>query len=118
MLVVEDEEQVRTMITRLLEKRGYSVLAAQDGREALRLVQDRIDDLALVVTDMIMPIMGGAALIAALRKLRPDLPVLCMTGYTREEVQSSDDLPESAFIEKPFSPAVFLEHVNDLAVTG
>lgn len=117
-LVVEDEEQVRTMITRLLEKHGYSVLAAENGRHALQLVQDGIDDIVLVVTDMIMPIMGGAALIEALRKLRPRLPVLCMTGYSREEVLSSDDLPESAFIEKPFTPAVFLEHVHDLAVTG
>lgn len=117
-LVVEDEEQVRTMITRLLEKQGYTVLAAENGREALRLVRDRIDDLVLVVTDMIMPIMGGSKLIGELRKLRPGLPVLCMTGYTREEVQSSDDLPESGFIEKPFTPAVFLEHVHDLAVTG
>jgi two-component system cell cycle sensor histidine kinase/response regulator CckA len=117
-LLAEDEEQVRTLITRLLEKRGYEVLAAENGRAALELAGDGAQDVVLLITDMIMPEMGGAALVHALRARRPDLPVLCMTGYTREEVNSSDQLPDAAFIEKPFTPALFLDQVDQLAGTA
>ena len=113
-LVVEDEEQVRTLIVRLLQKRGYSVQPATNGRHAIDLVQDGLQDISLVITDMIMPEMGGAAMLEELRKVRPDLPALCMTGYTREEIATSEALRDSAFIEKPFTPAVFLDQVAEL----
>ena len=54
------------------------------------------------------------ALVQELRKLRPDLPALCMTGYTRDEMQNEDGLEGVEFIEKPFAPAVFLERVRNL----
>jgi two-component system cell cycle sensor histidine kinase/response regulator CckA len=113
-LVVEDEEQVRTLLVRLLERRGYAVEPAANGRQAIDLVQDHLSDISLVVTDMVMPEMGGAAMLQELRKLRPDLPALCMTGYTREEVVQSENIGDSAFIEKPFTPADFLEQVAGL----
>lgn len=113
-LVVEDEEQVRTLIVRLLEKRGYAVRQASNGRIALDLVDGDIDDISLVITDMVMPEMGGAAMLAALRKDRPDLPALCMTGYTREEIAATSQIDEHSFIEKPFMPAAFLERVAEL----
>jgi CheY-like chemotaxis protein len=113
-LVVEDEDQVRTLIVRLLERRGYPVQPATNGRQAIDLVQDEMDNISLVVTDMIMPEMGGAAMLGELRKLRPDLPAICMTGYTREEIASADGLEDSVVIEKPFTPTVFLDQVAEL----
>ena len=113
-LVVEDEEQVRTLLVRLLEKKGYSVEPAENGRQAIDLVQDHLSDISLVVTDMVMPEMGGAAMLQELRRTRPDLPALCMTGYTREEVVQGEAMDEPNFIEKPFTPAAFLEQVADI----
>jgi CheY-like chemotaxis protein len=113
-LVVEDEQQVRTLIARLLEKRGYHVLQAENGRKALELVQDSIQDLSLVITDLVMPEMGGQALIRELHRLRSGLPYLCMTGYSQEEVANLDGLDAASVIEKPFSPATFLDRVQSV----
>jgi two-component system cell cycle sensor histidine kinase/response regulator CckA len=117
-LVVEDEQQVRTLIARLLEKRGYRVLQAENGRKALEMIRDSVGDLSLVVTDLVMPEMGGEALMRELGKLRNDLPVLCMTGYTQEEVTSLAGLSSTNIIEKPFSPAAFLERVQAILNEG
>ena len=118
-LVVEDEEQVRTLIVRVLEKRGFNVLQAENGRRALEVARTRLTDISLVITDIVMPEMGGAPLLKELRALRSDLPFLCMTGYTREEVSSSDSLPDAQFIEKPFTPNALLSEVeNILAQSG
>jgi DNA-binding NtrC family response regulator len=113
-LVVEDEEQVRTLVVRLLEKRGYAVQSAENGRLALDLARRDLNDISLVITDMIMPEMGGQALLNELRKERPALPALCMTGYSREEMADTDAMRDATFIEKPFTPAVFLDHVAEL----
>lgn len=113
-LVVEDEDQVRTLVVRLLERRGYRVLQAENGRTALSLAREHLDELALVVTDLVMPEMGGAALLRELRELRTPLPALCMTGYTQDEVISVDGLSDVALVEKPFTPATFLERVASL----
>ena len=117
-LVVEDEEQVRTLVVRLLEKRGYRVLQAGNGRQALELVRDRIHEIALVITDMVMPEMGGTSLLRELRNLRSTLPALCMTGYSQEEVASGDGLHDVVLIEKPFTAAAFLERVDRLLNEG
>lgn len=117
-LVVEDEQQVRTLIVRLLERRGYHVLEAENGREALAAVRDDVGQLALVITDLVMPEMGGEALMRELAKLRSDLPCLCMTGYSQEEVASLNELDPTNVIEKPFSPATFLERVDSLISGG
>ena len=113
-LVVEDEEQVRTLIVRLLVKRGYEVAHAVNGRQALEMARAEIDSYALVISDMIMPEMGGVALLQELRALRPDLPFLCMTGYTREEVVNSDGLLDAHFIEKPFTPSILIDQVQKI----
>lgn len=113
-LVVEDEEQVRTLVVRLLEKKGYSVQSAENGRLALDLARRDLDGISLVITDMIMPEMGGQALLDELRKERPTLPALCMTGYSREEMAVGETLRDATFIEKPFTPAMFLDQVAEL----
>ena len=111
-LVVEDEEQVRTLIVRVLEKRGFSVFQAENGRKALEVADTRLGEIALVITDIVMPEMGGAPLLKELRALRPELPFLCMTGYTKEEVISSGSLPDAHFIEKPFTPNALVSEVE------
>jgi two-component system cell cycle sensor histidine kinase/response regulator CckA len=111
-LVVEDEDQVRTLIARVLAKRGYQVLQAENGRAGLALAREHAAELALIVTDLVMPEMGGAPLLREVRKLNSDLPALCMTGYTQEEVASLDGLQDVSLIEKPFTPTTFLERID------
>ena len=111
-LIVEDEEQVRTLIVRLLQKRGYSVLQAENGRRALEIARQDIDSISLVITDVIMPEMGAAPLLAELRRMRGNLPFLCMTGYTRDEVANSEGLQDARFLEKPFTPNTLLAEVE------
>jgi two-component system, cell cycle sensor histidine kinase and response regulator CckA len=113
-LVVEDEEQVRTLVVRLLEKRGYLVLQAENGRRALEIARPQISHISLVITDIVMPEMGGAPLVAEMRALNPHLRFLCMTGYSKEEVLSGDGLDGAAFIEKPFTPNDLLDKVEEL----
>lgn len=117
-LVVEDEQQVRTLIVRLLEKRGYRVLQAENGRQALEMIQGTLAELSLVITDLVMPEMGGEALVREVTRIRSDLPCLCMTGYSQEEVASLDGLHSTNIIEKPFSPATFLERVQSMLNEG
>jgi DNA-binding response OmpR family regulator len=109
---------VRTLIARLLERRGYRVLQAENGRKALELARASIGELSLVITDLVMPEMGGAALIRELSSLRSNLPCLCMTGYTQDEAASLDGVESIEVIEKPFSPAAFLERVQSLISAG
>jgi two-component system, cell cycle sensor histidine kinase and response regulator CckA len=113
-LVVEDEEQVRTLVVRLLEKRGYRVLQAENGRKALEVARPQINDISLVITDIVMPEMGGASLVAEMRALNPAMRFLCMTGYSKEEVLSEDGLDGAAFIEKPFTPNDLLDKVEEI----
>jgi len=105
-LLVEDEPAVRRLSHRVLERVGYRVLQARDGRDALRVMDEHDGALHLLLTDMVMPNMGGRELARRVRAARPGTRILFMSGYTDEPVQGAreaDDL-ESAFIQKPFSP--------------
>ncbi|MBA2627524.1 MAG: response regulator [Gemmatimonadales bacterium] len=104
-LVVEDEAAVRALTQRTLREAGYAVLEAGNGREALALVEDGATRVDAVVTDVVMPDMGGSDLRIELRRLRPDLRVLSMSGYPSEEVQQRGLLgPDDPFLQKPFTP--------------
>ena len=83
-LVVEDEDAVRTFVHQALVAHGYKVLEARSGVEALRVLQQTTQALDLVMTDLIMPEMGGRELVTHVRVLRPALPVLYTSGYSKE----------------------------------
>jgi two-component system, cell cycle sensor histidine kinase and response regulator CckA len=113
-LVVEDEDGVRTAVTRMLTRQGYNVVSARDGAEALDLYADHAD-VALLMTDMVMPRLGGRELVSHLRLEHQSLPVLYTSGYAHESV-SAEELrtPHTAFIEKPFKLAELLASVEKL----
>jgi CheY-like chemotaxis protein len=109
-LLVEDEERVRTVGQEILESLGYQVLTAENGKEALRVYRSAAQ-IDLVLTDMVMPEMGGKELLLELRKMAPGVKVLAITGYTLvEDVQSLRDAGILEVIHKPFE-------VNVLAST-
>lgn len=101
-LVAEDEPGVRTTVTRYLERHSWTVLTAEDGLAALDLLQRHADDLDVLLTDVRMPGMDGRALAAAARDIRPNLPIVTMSGYVH-----GADVPRSGefrhFLQKPFA---------------
>jgi two-component system, cell cycle sensor histidine kinase and response regulator CckA len=108
-LVVEDEESVRRYAARVLESEGYGVVEAGDGVEALDRLQNgaRVD---VVITDVVMPRMGGRVLVERLRVKNPDLPVVFMSGYAEDPIGFASSGP-TIFLEKPFGADAMLTAV-------
>jgi two-component system, cell cycle sensor histidine kinase and response regulator CckA len=114
-LVVEDEELVREFTCRSLRARGYRCLEAGTGVEALDLVARGNEAIDAVVSDVVMPGMGGSAMAERLAKLRPEVPVLFISAYTGEEVIRRGLLaPGMPFLQKPFTPDVVAERLREL----
>jgi PAS domain S-box-containing protein len=112
-LVVEDDELVRTLIYQVLGGAGYNILGAINGQEALELLVNESDQIDLVLTDIIMPKMGGRELLEYLKARWPDLKVICMSGYTDQAVVRHDLLQQcDNFLQKPFTPSVLLSLVE------
>jgi two-component system cell cycle sensor histidine kinase/response regulator CckA len=117
-LLVEDERPVRITVRRLLERHEYKVLEAANGQDALALVAARRAEIDLVLSDMVMPGMGGMELASRLRTLCPNLPVLLMTGYTEEAITRTGERPlDEQIIEKPFTLHTMLEKVRAALAT-
>jgi PAS domain S-box-containing protein len=103
-LVVEDDPRVRSAVTRLLERLGYAVLLAEHGRAALELLERRRGRVDLLLTDVVMPSMGGRELAAHVRAAWPGVGLLFMSGYTETALRLEGGLAErSGFVEKPFT---------------
>ena len=114
-LLVEDEEGVRALARRILTRQGYIVLEASDGRNALDVTARYEGRIDVVVTDAVMPEMGGLDLIRAMRGLRPDIRVILMSGYTDDEMTRRGILtPQLAFLPKPFEVDHLLRLVRDV----
>ncbi len=101
-LLVEDEPMVRAVAERALTRHGYKVVTANNGEEALEVI-DRGEEIALLISDVVMPGMDGPSMVAEARKSRPELPILFMSGYAEEQLRKSIDLDKVAFLPKPFS---------------
>jgi CheY-like chemotaxis protein len=113
-LLVEDEENVRLVARRVLEERGYTVLCASHGREALGVAAAQPAAIDLLVTDVVMPEMGGRDLAARLTSLRPDLPVLFTSGYAADELGDHGVIGHDvAFVQKPFTPDALARAVRE-----
>jgi PAS domain S-box-containing protein len=113
-LLAEDEVTVRRLAVRVLRRAGYTVLEAGDGEEALRVAQVHAGPIHLLVTDVVMPRLGGRALASRLREARADVPVLYISGYNEEAVQHHGVLdPDTAFLGKPFTAEQLLSAVGE-----
>ncbi|HYD54853.1 MAG TPA: ATP-binding protein, partial [Gemmatimonadaceae bacterium] len=118
LLVVDDEPVIRRVVERYLVRRGYDVLSAANGREALeRLAEAEAagSPVDLLLTDIVMPEMDGGALIAATRLRRPDLPIIAMSGHLGESAgDAGEGMPGDAFLAKPFGLDVLADVVAGL----
>ena len=120
LLVVEDEPSVRHLARGVLEGLGYQVLSAPNGKEALRVAQEhKGSPICLVLTDVVMPLMGGMAMAEWLKVTYPDLQVLFTSGYTDEAIAQIGVLdPDVAFLPKPYTPGILSRRVREMLDHG
>jgi len=104
-LIVEDDDALRTLATKVLQRYGYRVLEAREGEEALRVTDEHEGPIQLMLTDVVMPGMDGRELAERLQPLHPEIKVIYMSGYTDDAIARHGILePGLEFIQKPFSP--------------
>ncbi|ATX80354.1 PAS domain S-box-containing protein [Mariprofundus aestuarium] len=104
-LLVDDEEMLRETTSELLKNLGYRVLEAADGQEALQVFSENVDEISILITDIVMPKMGGVELAEEVRKLRGGIPVIFITGYDRHQTLAADSegSDRSMLLSKPFN---------------
>ena len=117
-LLVEDEVGLRRAAQRVLERHGYTVVVAEDGAEALKILARQDLQVALVVSDVVMPRIGGAQLYRALRERGSTVPVLLTSGYTARDVEAAAELKDRLpFLAKPWTVAELLKGVRGVLDT-
>ena len=114
-LVVEDETEVRNLVVQTLQVRGYAVLSAADGAEALRVIRSHEDSIDLLLTDVVMPRMDGPELAQRVRMLRPHIRLLFMSGYP---AAGPHGLPGVILVQKPFTPKTLARKVREALNTA
>ena len=118
-LLVEDEEAVRAFSARVLSNKGYNVLEARSGEDALEVMREHGDPIDLLITDVVMPRLDGPGLVREVRADRPDLKVIYMSGYTERNLSQNLDLEgPTHFLAKPFTLKQFAEKVKEVLHEG
>jgi len=120
-LLVDDDENLRTVTGEVLKSLNYCVIEAVNGEEALQIFHEQQQDIALIITDIVMPKMGGIDLVNSIRKLDQNVPVIYITGYEGASRQSNklvQDPETDRLIYKPFSITSLSSAVNSLLVAG
>jgi DNA-binding response OmpR family regulator len=103
-LLVEDEESVRELVHLTLVSRGYKVIEAENGEAGLRVAAECKEPIDILITDVMMPGMGGRDLAKQLLELRPGIGVLYLSGYTEDAIATQGVVsPGTAFLQKPFT---------------
>ena len=118
-LVVDDEAALRKQLRLVLERRGFAVLEGENGYDALRIAEAHGAPSDLLVTDVVMPRMGGIELAEELGRLRPGLEVLYVSGYARDALGGERSWGAAErFLQKPFSPSLFVQRVQQILKPG
>jgi two-component system CheB/CheR fusion protein len=112
-LLVEDEDAVRALVRTILETRGYAVIEAPNGRAGLKLCETHAGKIDLLLTDVVMPEMGGREFAVAAVKLRPGLKVVFVSGHTQDVILKEGIQHGEAFLQKPFDPMQLAQKVRD-----
>jgi PAS domain S-box-containing protein len=114
-LLVEDEDALRSIVRLALQRCGYTVLEASQGTAALRLAEQHEGPLHLLITDVVMPVLGGRELVERIARLRPDIKILYLSGYTDDAVVRHGVLQaDVAFLQKPFTMVALANKVRQI----
>jgi len=114
-LIVEDNDMLRNLAREILQLQGYRILEAENGIEALRIGEEHGGKIHLMITDVVMPKMGGKEVADRLQPLHPQMKVIYMSGYTDNSIAHHGILaPELNFLEKPFSPEILARKVREV----
>jgi len=111
-LVVDDAESIRKMVCSMLCFSGYHCVEAADGQQALRILKESPEPVDLVLTDIVMPEMGGPELAREVAAFRPNLPIVFMSGYSDDPVVRTLESSPALFLPKPFTAAALTEKVR------
>jgi two-component system, cell cycle sensor histidine kinase and response regulator CckA len=115
---VEDEPALRVLAAESLRKLGYNVLQAANGLEALAVADGYIGHIGIVVTDVVMPRLGGPELVARLREKRDGFSVIFMSGYTELAALENSKIGHAVLLNKPFSTEVLARKIRDVQENG
>ncbi len=115
-VITEDDENVRILASAILSEAGHEVITAANGEEAVLLISDSPDSVDLVVLDVIMPILGGYEAADRIREIRPDLPLIFCSGYSKGQNHKDIDkhMERSRFLSKPYSMTQLLNAISEL----
>ena len=111
-LVIEDDNDVLSMIVKHLKFSGYNVITAMDGMEGLKKI--RAGGFNLVITDIVMPYVSGTGLISALKEKYPKIPAVANTGFGDEPLETAKEKMADVMLNKPFHMSTFIGHVDKL----
>ena len=113
LLVVEDEYRLRKLVARTLEGQGHTVIEASNGVDAIALAGTFKNTIDMVITDIIMPMMRGPDMVQALRRQRPDLKVIYMSGTSHKDI-AGEAARDAQYLDKPCSLQVLTKTVGDM----
>lgn len=114
-LVVEDEAGIRALVRKILRRQGFTVLEASNGEEAVKTCQEHTGKIDLLITDVVMPKMGGRELVDSLKEHCQSMKVLYVSGYTDDSgIYAGDFAPGTAFLQKPFTLGSLLDKVKEV----
>ena len=114
-LLVEDNHDVRAMVSSTIKRLGYQVITSHNGQQGLALYKQKQADIALVISDIIMPIMGGLEMVQRIRSLTPQQPILFISGYAFENtIENMVQTPHCLHLQKPFTLQDIAESIRDL----
>ncbi|HKK20900.1 MAG TPA: PAS domain S-box protein [candidate division Zixibacteria bacterium] len=112
-LVAEDDEVIRDLTRRILTKAGYSIIEAKDGIEAIELFRSNVDTVDLLLLDLMMPRKGGREVYQAVQHIRPGLPAIFASGFSKETLEMNlNENPNTALIQKPFRREQLLHEIR------
>ena len=113
-LVIDDEKEIRSISEKILNKYGYTTLTANDGQEGLNIYRNNMDSIDLIILDLVMPIKGGAEVLAEVKKMNPSAKVLIASGYsTNGTVKDALEKGSKSIVNKPYTLRELLSTVRE-----
>ncbi len=111
-MIVDDEEMIRVLAKEFLDGCGFNVITAEDGRNALKIVEEDLEQIDVIIMDLTMPHMDGVETAKNIHEIRPDIPIFLSSGYSEEDLyEKANQLKLARFIKKPYTPALLAQKI-------